>query len=102
MSTTIVARTYTGSTYTLRVAPDLPGSPATLRHTRDAYTPPEALFGNGRVVNVEDGFDFVQHDFGDRTALVLRVPGVIARTSPILSLTIDGIEVPLGVTRMGA
>lgn len=94
---TIVVKTFTGSTYTLRHAADVKGAPTTLRHDRGAYCPPEVLFGGGRVVNCPASFHF------DRTLgeVVLVVPGVIAHTSPIVSLTVDGIDIPVGVTRMG-
>lgn len=105
MPTTIIARTQTGSTYTLRIASEVRGAPTTLRHERDAEATPAELLAHGRVLTLLNGVkpEFVEWDFGSRTgkAVVLQVPGVLLHSSPIVSLTVDGITVPVGVTRMG-
>ena len=103
--TTIIVETLTGSTYTLRRAADVKGAPTTLRHSKGAYVPPEVLLNHGQVITL-DGADveIAEHFFGGTigSAVTLKVGGDLRlRTSPIVRLTVDGIDIPVGVTRMG-
>lgn len=99
MPSTIIARTRTGSTFTIRHAPDVAGHPATIRHERE-NCPPEALIGRG-LVRQANGFRFERRFGPDGVTVVLVVPGLITHTSPVVELEANGITIPIGVTRMG-
>lgn len=95
---TIVVETYTGSTYTIRHAPEVPGHPAAIHHSKGVYQPPETSRTHGAFEVLHDGFEFTTGiNPGAPRALCLRVPGFLATSSPIVSITTDGVTIPIPV-----
>ena len=88
----LTVTTLTGSIYELRRADNVAGQPVTLRHRRDAYTPPEVLIGGGAWVNCPAGFALkFCHD-----AVRLIAPGVLAHSSPVVDVVVDGgVRIPI-------
>lgn len=98
---TIIAKTATGSTYTL----SLNEVERTARHTRDAFTPPEACFNHARPMDLGT-FEFLRTtDVPEHMGSMRGIGGTVLvcygpdgswlfRTSPLVSLTINGVEVP--------